>query len=191
MHKKQATINTNIECVNYLERVVNLRRTITGLFKSLTQANRALREIETSGFANNQISLVIKKDLNHDFKTNVEYAEEITGDPSIGILHDFDSFLVQADNIELPEVGTVTAGGPLAGALIQGDKSLVEALTYYGVSRDRSEQIENFVNKGYALAVVETNNSKASKVANVLNGYGAHHVEKWSESIDKPLKPWN
>jgi len=168
-----------------------LRRTVIGLFKSMHQAEMALSEIETEGYANNQISLLVKKEVNRDRDLNEEYAEEITGEPSVGILHDFDSMLVQADNIELPVVGTVTAGGPLAGALIQGDKALAEALSYYGVSGERGAQIENFVSEGYILAVIETNNSKASEVANILNGYGAHRVEKWSKSINKPLTPWN
>lgn len=147
-----------------------MRRTVIGVFKSLEQAEKALREIEALGYANNQISVVVNKD---------------------GILHNFDGFLVQADNIELPEIGTVIAGGPLAGALIQGDKSLAEALSYYGVSGERGAQIENLVDEGWVLAVIETNNAKAGEVANILNGYGAHRVEKWSKSINKPLTPWN
>ena len=145
-----------------------MRRTVIGLFKSLDQAERAISEIEMAGLANNQISLVAKRDLAHT-----------------------DGFLVQADNINLPFVGNVTAGGPLAGALIQGDKSLAESLTYYGVGGERTAQIENYVNDGFILAVVETNASKASEVANLLSGYGAHNVEKWSKSIDKPLKQWH
>jgi len=168
-----------------------LRRTVIGLFKSLDQAERALTQIETTGHANNQISLLVKKYPDRDLGINEEYAEEITGDPSIGILHDFDSFLVQADEVELPVIGTVTAGGPLAGTLIQGDKSLAEALGYYGVGHERAAQIENFVDDGYVLTVIETNNSKASEVANLLSRYGAHGVEKWSKTIDKPIRPWN
>ncbi|MHB9094314.1 MAG: hypothetical protein ACYC21_06550 [Eubacteriales bacterium] len=166
-----------------------MRRTVVGLFKSLSQAERALTEIETSGYANNQISLVVKNipGLNNSKGDG----EEISGVPYNGVLHDFDGFLVQAGGIDLPVVGNVNAGGPLAGALIQRDKSLAESLTYYGVNSKRAAQIENFVNDGYILAVIETNNSKAAEVANLLNGYGAHNVEKWSKTIDKPLKPWN
>ncbi|MDT3700410.1 MAG: hypothetical protein RO469_13440 [Thermincola sp.] len=147
-----------------------MRRTVIGLFKSLEQAEKALREIENEGFANNQISLVVKKDPDSHL--------------------DFNDFLILAENINLPNVGNVTAGGPLAGALIQGDKSLAESLSYYGVGGERPFEVEKFVNQGYVLAVIETNNEKASQVANVLEGQGAHHVEKWSKSIDKPLIPW-
>lgn len=168
-----------------------MRRTVLGVFKSIHQAERALSEIETSGYANNQISVVVKKPYGLNTNINEEYAEEITGMPSSGVLHDFDSFLVQADNIELPSIGTVTAGGPLAGALLQGDKGLAESLTYYGVSPERATQMENFVNEGYVLTAIETNSTKSNEVANLLNGYGAHMVEKWSTTIDKPLRPWN
>lgn len=168
-----------------------MRRTVTGVFKSLQQAEQALDKIELSGYANNQISMVLKKSHDPNFGIGSEYAEEITGDPAIGMLHDFDSFLVQADNIELPVLGKVIAGGPLAGALIQGDKPLAVALTYYGISAEHAAEIENFVNDGYVLAVIETNNSKANEVTNILSGFGAHMVERWSKSIDHPIRPWN
>ncbi len=168
-----------------------MRRTVVGLFKSLDQAERALSQIETTGHANNQISLVVKKNADRVPGINEEYAKEITDDPSIGMLHDFDSFLVQADDIDLPVIGIVSAGGPLAGALVQADKSLSEALGYYGISGDRGAEIENLVKDGYVLAVIETNTSKASEVSNILSRYGAHGVERWSKTIDKPIKPWN
>lgn len=166
-----------------------MRRTVIGVFKSIHQAERALSTIETEGYANSQISLVIKKQHEPRFHNNVEYSEEITGDPSVGMLHDFDSFLVQTDNIELPGLGSVIAGGPLAGALAQGDKTLAAALTYYGVGGERAAEIVNLVDNGYVLAVIETNTTKSGEVANLLNEYGAHLVEKWSKSIDKPLTP--
>lgn len=164
-----------------------MRRTVLGLFKSLHQAERALKEIEASGFANNQISLVAKKVPGPPEK--FDYGETTLGNITSGVLHDFDGFLVQAGDIDLPVIGSVTAGGPLAGALIQGDKSLAESLSFYGVSGERGAEIENFVRDGYVLAVIETNSTKASEAANLLDGYGAHHVQKWSKSIDKPLRP--
>lgn len=172
MHKKVCAINTKtMYPVLTFERMMKMRRTVIGLFKSLEQAERALREIENKGYANNQISLVVKKDPESHL--------------------DFNDFLVQADNIDLPDIGNVTAGGPLAGALVQGDKSLAESLTYYGIGGERAASVENFVHEGYVLAVIETNNEKASAVANILEGQGAHNVEKWSKFSDKPLRPWN
>ncbi|MBU7005300.1 general stress protein [Phosphitispora fastidiosa] len=164
-----------------------MRRTITGVFRSVTQAERAIDEIELQGYANNQISVVLKKTSEH----GENHTGESLIDPTAGSLHDFNSVLVQADTIDLPEVGTVSAGGPLAGALVQGDKSLAESLTYYGVSGEYAAQLENFVSDGFFLTVIETNNSKASEVSNLLNKFGAHMVQKWSKTIDKPLRPWN
>lgn len=165
-----------------------MKRTVLGLFKSLHQAERALREIENSGYANSQISLVIKNSPAAGQKFNEEYAAEISGDPKLGLLHDFDGFFVQANSIEVPDTGTVSAGGPLAGALIQGDKSIAQALTYYGVDTDRAFEVEKAVNQGQILVVIETESAKANKVANILDGYGAHDVAKWSRTIDKPMR---
>lgn len=158
-----------------------MKKTVIGLFKSMHQVERALREIENSGYANSQISLVVKNSPAAGQLFNEEYAAEVTGDPALGLLHDFDSFLVQANNIEVPDIGTVSAGGPMAGALIQGDKSVSQALTYYGVDTDRAMTVENYVKDGQILAVIETESTKANKVSNILDGYGAHGVEKWSK----------
>lgn len=166
-----------------------MKRTVVGLFKSLHQAERALREIENSGYANSQISLLLRNSPETGRHFNEEYAAEVSADPALGLLHDFDGFLVQANNIEVSELGMVSAGGPLAGALIQGDKSLSQALTYYGVDTDRAIAVEDLVREGQVLTVIETESNKANKVANILDGHGAHGVEKWSKSINKPLIP--
>ncbi|GAW91012.1 general stress protein [Calderihabitans maritimus] len=163
---------------------MSVRRTIVGTFKSLDQARRAIKEICEEGLANNQISLVLKK----NYKVDAEYAEEVAGDLFENKLHDFRGILVQADDIELPEVGTVEAGGPLAGALRQGDKTLQEALTYYGVSKDMAAYYQQQVSQGRVLAVIETNNDKVNQTANILDGYGAKDVFKWSKRINKPLR---
>lgn len=166
-----------------------MRRTVIGLFKSLEQAENALRKIETLGLANNQISIVLKKPL--DLDNNDEYVEEISLQRSEGILHDFDGFLVQADDIELPDLGTVSAAGPLAGALLQEDKSLLDVLSYYGVDAEHALELEKHLQSGYVLTLIETNNEKANEVTNILSSYGGHQVLKWSKNIAKPLRPWN
>ncbi len=166
-----------------------MKRTIVGLFKSRTQAERALREIETSGYASSEISLVMPNISTREM--NSEYSEEISGVPEVGMMHDFDSFLVQAPVIELPQIGHVTAAGPLSGILLRKDVSLHQALIYYGVGDEQAMDLENAVANGKLLAIIETDNSKAAKVANTLAGYGASSVEKWSKNNDKPLHQWN
>lgn len=166
-----------------------MRRTVVGLFKSLEQAENALKKIETLGLANNQISIVLKKPP--DFENNDEYTEDVSLQSSEGILHDFNGFLVQADDIELPDLGSVSAAGPLAGALLQEDKSLLDVLAYYGVDPEHALELEKHLQSGYVLTLIETNNEKVNEVANILSSYGGHQVLKWSKSINKPLRPWN
>jgi len=166
-----------------------MRRTITGLFKSLEQCEQAILKIDNNGLANNQISVVVKLAPQNDL--NYEYAAEITGENAVEMLHDLDSLLVQVHDMQLEEVGPAAAGGPLAGALKQGDKSLATCLTYYGVNRDRARYLQKCVADGYVLTLIETDNSKANETANTLNHYGAQRVEKWSKSIEGPLLPHN
>ncbi|ADG82475.1 hypothetical protein Tfer_0491 [Thermincola ferriacetica] len=165
-----------------------MRRTIVGLFKSLEQAENALKEIEGAGYANSDISIVAQNTAD---EYRAAYTEEVYGSPASGMPHDVDSFLVQAPAKEVPFVGPVSAAGPFAEPLINDNRRISEVLTYYGVSPEKARELESKVAGGHVLTVIQTDNSKASNVANILSGYGAFSVEKWSKTIDKPLYPWN
>lgn len=163
---------------------MSIRRTVVGLFSSLEQARRAIVEIGEDSLANNQVSLVIKKRS----PAKEEYAAEIAGYPAPGTLDDFHGLLVQVQDINLDRIGSVEAGGPVAGAISQEDKGLAEVLGYYGMDFDRARYYEDQVATGMALVVIETNNDKVNQVANILLGYGGQQVEKWSKTLNHRLR---
>lgn len=156
-----------------------MRRAVIGWFKSLEQAQSAIREIGEARLANNEISLVMKAPEPAGF--NFEQAGELSV---------FEGMLVQAETVELPELGRVSAVGPLGGTLMrEGDEGLSQGLANYGLPADRAKYYEEKVQQKKILTVIETESSKINQVANILSSFGGKDVEKWSRTIDKPLKP--
>lgn len=155
---------------------MSIRRTIVATFKSIEQAEQAIKEIETKGLANNQISVVIRnRPANHEMAAELDPQATHPLEGLAGVL-------VQADNIDLGETGMVAAGGPVAGVLLQADKNIADCLEYYGVSRDSALAYQEDVKNGLALVVIETNNDKANQTANILDGYGGKQVTKWRKN---------
>ncbi|WP_227766122.1 hypothetical protein [Zhaonella formicivorans] len=143
------------------------RSVILATFKSMDEARRAIKEIGEKGLANNQISLVVK----HNENTN-------SGNPGAP-LPDFNGILVQAGPLPVEEIGSVVAGGPLSGALKQGDKNLAVSLNYYGVDGNHAAYYRSQVSAGLILLVIETNNDHAKQTANILDGYGGKDISQW------------
>lgn len=170
-----------------------MRRTITGLFKSLEHTVNAIREIEGRGLANNQISLVAKTQLNNQESFYAEYAADLTAPGAENVFGHLNDVLVQTPKFEVEDLGEIAAAGPLGGILMrEADTGLASALvSAYGVTSDRAHYLTEQVKEGRILTVIQTNNVKASEVANVIGDYGAKEVELWNKNLDHPTHPWN
>jgi len=164
-----------------------MNRTVIALFKSLEQARGAIREIGETKTANSEISVVLRKQpAVFDWET----AAEMGGQPRPQPMDEFKGVLVAVDEVELPGLGAVAAGGPLAGALKrEPDKGLAGNLVSYGLPPGRAADYEKQVGEGLVLTLIKTDNSKVGRVANFLSAFGGRDVEKWSKSIAHPLKP--
>jgi len=156
---------------------LSIRRTIVALFNGSRQAVDLVKALNEKELANNQISLITPRKRLEDMETAAEVAV-----PGIDAL---EGWLVQIDDIDIPGVGRVTAGGPFAGAIGQGDKNISDILTYYGVAASRAKVYQEEVKRGKILAVIETNNDKASETANLMEQMGGHKVTKWSKNKNK------
>lgn len=168
-----------------------MRRTITGLFKSLEHATNAIREIEGRGLANNEISLVATTSYQNVENFYSDYAADLTAPGGENVFSHLNDVLVQTPKFEVVDVGEIAAAGPLGGTLMrEQDTGLASALiSRYGVISDRAHTISDEVRLGKILAVIETNNVKANEVANLIGDYGAREVEVWNKNLDHPTHP--
>lgn len=159
---------------------MSIRRTIVAVFSGTQQAVDVIKEINERNLANNQVSLVTPLKRLNDMET----ADELSV-PGVDAL---EGWLVQVDEIDLPGVGKVTAGGPFAGAISQPDKNIGLTLEYYGVNEHQAVAYQKEVAQGKILAVIETNNDKANETANLLQRMGGQEVTKWSKTKKNPGK---
>lgn len=162
-------------------------RTVIAVFKSLTQAMEAIREIAETKAASNGISLVLPR---QNEALDWETAAELDGGAAPQPADPFAGLLVGVNSIDLPGVGPVTAAGPLAGALArEPGKGLADCLVNAGLTPDRAAYYEQQVGRGMVLAAIRTDNAKSSRVANFLSAFGGRDVEKWSKTLNHSLKP--
>ncbi len=168
---------------------MSMNRTIVGLFDNLPGAIEAVLKLSPH-LGSSQLSLVTRR--NHHGAV-IKPREEFAGELAYGSsepLQPLDGLLIQTANLQVPVLGKVAAAGPLGGALAQEDKSLTDALTYYGLGLDNANYYQDKVRDNCTLVLIETDNSKVNAVANQLKSYGAFGVDKWGTSIDHPLHPY-
>ncbi len=164
-----------------------MRRSVIGVFKSPNQAKQAIEEIRGESLANNYISVVVRSRTLYSDDHKEEFAQELTRFPAEKMLGIFNGYLVQSGPIELPGIGEVMAGGPLAGSLVQEtDKGLAGNLANYGLTHEHAVHYEREVLDGNVLVVVEADSDYINEIANHLYTYGGRQIEKWSRTTNSP-----
>ena len=168
-----------------------MQRTVTAIFKGPQQTKEAVEEIQGESLANSKISVLVRTEYIHQGSLQEELAAEITYYPPEINLDRFNSWLVQAPPMHVPNLGEVVAAGPLANELMKRPhgEGLVEALLSYGLSADRARHYEHEVRSGHYFVLITTEHEKVNSVGNALQKFGGRDIEKWSKEIDHPLYP--
>ncbi|WP_206813053.1 hypothetical protein [Paradesulfitobacterium ferrireducens] len=168
-----------------------MERTVTAIFKSPQQTKEAVEEIQGESLANSKISVLVRTEYIHQGSFQEEFAAELNLYPPEVNLDRFNSWLVQAPPMEVPNLGEVVAAGPLANELMKRPhgEGLVEALLSYGLSAERARHYEHEVRTGHYLVLITTEHEKVNSVANALQKFGGRDIEKWNKEIDHPLHP--
>lgn len=166
-------------------------RSVIAVFKSSQQTKEAIEEIQGESLANSCISVVVRTEYIHQGSFKEEIATELAYAPTEINLDQFNAWLIQTPPINVPDLGEVVAAGPLGNELLHHPKGqgLAEALVTYGLTEERAKNYENMVRMGYYLVLIQTEHEKVNSVANALEKFGAHEVEKWSKTIDHALNP--
>lgn len=166
-------------------------RTIVAVFKSPVQTKEALEEIQGESLANSRISLVVRHEYLHQSNVKEEIASELAYYPTEKNLDAFNSWLVQAPPLNIPNLGEVLAAGPFANVLMRLPKGagLSDALLGYGLSGERARHYEHEVRTGHYLVLIQTEHEKANSVANTLQCYGGRDIEKWNKELQHPIYP--
>ncbi len=169
-----------------------MAKTVVGVFKSRSQAEKAVDELQSQGIDKNEISIVSKDDRKErqggrgmqsragGNSSDMEVAgEDVGGGVSWGGgIGAAAGLLAGAGALAIPGVGPILAAGPLAAALTGAvTGGLAGGLVDYGIPESRGKEYEQKVKEGDILTVIKCSEDKSSKVEDVLRHNGASDVE--------------
>ncbi len=173
-----------------------MEKTIVGIFESFSTAERGLAVLERARFPKEEISVVVRSDVVREH-FGVDQTQAIAESASVSALGGtlvggLGGLLVGAATLLLPGGGVVLAAGALGNALIPAVAGaglgaayggFTGALIGLGVSEEQTHILEQSVERGNVLVVVETEESRSWKAENGLYQGRAFHVmsreERW------------
>jgi len=162
-------------------------KTIVGVFNSVSEAQRAVRDLEAEGVPRNDISIVANKNAaGYETldQTTKDKASDVVADAGIGAaIGGVGGLLLSAAGaITIPVIGPILAAGPIAAALTGAGigaaaGGLVGALTESGVPEEHAKYYAEGVRRGDVLVTVKTDGGRADRVCDILDRHNAVDVD--------------
>ena len=162
-------------------------RTVVGVFNSVSDAQSAVRELESAGIARDHISLVANKNaVGYDTMdaSDRDKASDVVADAGIGAaLGGVGGLLLSAAGaITIPVIGPILAAGPIAAALTgagigAATGGLIGALTESGVPEEHAKYYAEGVRRGDVLVTVRADSEMADRVSDILDRNHAVNVD--------------
>lgn len=149
-----------------------MTRTVSRLFDSYSQAQRAVEALEQAGFTSSEISLVSR--YRDDGELSDEVSGAATGATAGAVAGGTAGALAALGIIAIPGIGPLVAAGviatTLAGAATGGlAGGLLGALTDYGMNEDEAHVYSEGIRRGSSLVTVRTDDARAAKAEQILD----------------------
>lgn len=151
---------------------------IVGIFKTEEHAIKAIEGLRSSGYTDDEISIITKDDDKYDSLTD-KVGKDITNNKEVasgaaagavtgGTIGGLGGLLLGLGALAIPGVGPIVAAGPIAaaitGALAGGAVGgLAGALVDYGVPEVEAKEYEERINDGDILVLVDDDEVKRDK----------------------------
>ncbi|MBS3937353.1 MAG: hypothetical protein KGZ50_02105 [Peptococcaceae bacterium] len=174
-----------------------MQKTIVGVFRSESDAERAVRALRSSGFRDQEISIVAKDrgTQGKQQKSGGQGATMRSGTDNVsdgmttgaawgGIA----GLALGAGALAIPGLGPIIAAGPIAATLTgAATGGLAGGLIDWGIPAERGRQLQEEVRQGNMLAILQCagdqcSEERVNKAANILRENGARDVESHGSS---------
>ncbi len=180
-------------------------KTVIGVFKSRSQADKAIDELQQKGFKKSEINVVAKgqggqgqgQGPRGNFGSTGRGGGMVSGtggsaptglggggeDVSAGVttggtLGGLAGLLAGAGALAIPGIGPLLAAGPIAGLLTGAvTGGVAGGLIDYGIPEESGRHYEEQVKQGNILALVKTSENKVNEAALIFRQNGATDVE--------------
>jgi hypothetical protein len=149
-----------------------MARTVSRLYDSYGNAQRAVNALEAAGFTNSEVGLVSRY---RDDETLAETSSgTATGAAAGAVLGGGTGLLAALGVIGIPGIGPLVAAGVLATTLVGAAGGgavggLLGSLTDYGVSEEDAHLYSEAVRRGSSLVTVRTDDERVAKAEAILD----------------------
>lgn len=165
---------------------------VIGLYRRPEDAQETIRELVGSGFDRENISFVMKDAqgeygrLISEHQNNPQAPEDDEDSPG-WLVHEISHLLSELEELEARGIGPLIAAGPLAGRMngdgSEDNRSMLEALTGFGIPEQHARLYNEGVRQGSTLVAVTTSDEEANEAAIIMNHH--HPVD-----IDRAIEDW-
>lgn len=193
--------------------IANETATVVGVFNSIQDARNAVRDLESSGFSRDEVSLVANKNstgydrLSDEDRTEMsDKTSDVVTDAGIGAaIGGVGGLLLSLAGLAIPGIGPVLAAGPIAAALTgagigAAGGGLIGALTESGVPKEHANDYSEAVRRGDVLVTVRAGGDRVDRASDILDRNGAVDVDErargwrdrgWSGNYDSGAEPYS
>lgn len=169
---------------------LGLNKRAVGVFNTRQEAERALHELNDSGFPMNKISIIAKDADKEDDIAGVDVSSKVgnkadegagAGALTGGILGGATGLLVGLGALAIPGVGPVLLAGEVAtalattlagGAIGAAAGGLIGALIGLGIPEERARAYNDRVSRGHYLVLVDGSDAEIARAETILTGRG-------------------
>ncbi len=182
--------------------VINVQKTVIGIFSSEEDAQTAVEDLETAGYETKDISIMMKNRTSaerfaNDTGTNVANSA-VSGAVTGGVIGGIAGLLIGIGAIAVPGIGALLIGGPIATALgvtgaaattVSGATTgilaggLIGALMGLGVPREDAAVYEERIKQGGILVAIPAQEGREEDVMAILEDNGADQIRAIEASI--------
>lgn len=170
-------------------------KNVVGLFDNQSDAESAVRDLISAGFAREHISLVTTDPEGKLSKQQVDQHGNLAGEGAVsgltsgavvgGVL----GLLIGAGALAFPAIGLV-AIGPLAGALTgagigAASGGIIGGLIGLGIPEDESHTYAESIRRGGVLVALQTDGARADEAARILDRHNAIDVDERREAYQR------
>ena len=151
-----------------------MTRTVSKLYDTYSQAQRAVEALEQAGFSSSEVSLISR--YRDDNTLADEASGATTGATAGAVVGGGTGLLAALGVIAIPGIGPLVAAGVLATTLVGAAGGsvvggLIGALTDYGVSEDDAHVYSEAVRRGSSLVTVRTDDDRLATADAILNAH--------------------
>lgn len=186
-----------------------MSKTVVGLFRNFQEAETVVRELETSGFTHDHVSIVAGEQHRSagtgsaTDAESVDYPEgHVAGDTGGGIAKGAAigggiGLVAGLIALAIPGIGPVLAAGPIAAALTglgvgAAAGGVIGGLSGMGIPEEEHSLYSERLRGGEVMVSVHAeNDSEAERAASVMRSYGAESVEDESAAADERIKTYD